>query len=185
MAPLSAVPGGGLARQAGIGPGNRGLEIGTGTGKLTIDLAGSGCRITAVEPGPALARVDRPGGNAVARRQLPAHPSVKVVVADFERWELSAEPFDAVVCATAFHWIDPALRVVKAARALRPGGCLALVTTHHVAGGAQEFFERTRRCHERRDLAAPLSRRLVPGVRNDHGLPRVDRVTELRRGRGR
>ncbi|MFJ5842997.1 class I SAM-dependent methyltransferase [Streptomyces shenzhenensis] len=144
----------GLARQAGIGKGSRVLEIGPGTGKLTVDLAASGCRITAVELGPALA--------AVARQRLRGHPSATVVVADFERWELPAEPFDAVVCATAFHWIDPALRVVKAARALRPGGCLALVTTHHVAGGTGEFFERAQRCYERWDPATPPGLRLVP-----------------------
>jgi hypothetical protein len=38
--------------------------------------------------------------------------------------------------ATAFHWIDPDVRVVKAADALRPGGVLATVTTHHIAGGS-------------------------------------------------
>lgn len=127
-----------LTRVTGIGPGSRVLELGPGTGQLTVPPAGFGCRITAVELGPSLA--------AVARRRLRVRPSAEVVVADFERWELPPQPFDAVVCATAFHWLDPALRLPEAARALRPGGRLALVTTLHVAGGTQEFFDRVQRC---------------------------------------
>ncbi|MER5517355.1 class I SAM-dependent methyltransferase [Streptomyces sp. NPDC002763] len=143
-----------LSRVTGAGPGARVLEIAPGTGQLTVDLARSGCAITAVELGPSLA--------AVARRQLAAFPAVDVVTADFERWELPPEPFDAVVCATAFHWIDPAVRVPRAARALRPGGLLAVVVTHHVAGGTEDFFADVQECYERWDPATPPGLRLTP-----------------------
>lgn len=141
-----------LARAAGLGPDSRVLEIGPGTGQLTVPLAEFGCRLTAVELGPALA--------AVARRRLGAFPQVDVEVADFERWELPDEPFDLVVTATAYHWLDPRVRVAKAAAALRPGGRLAVVTTHHVAGGTQDFFDRMQRCYERWDPSTP------PGFRS-------------------
>ncbi|MEU2284138.1 methyltransferase domain-containing protein [Streptomyces sp. NPDC013178] len=143
-----------LIRSAGLGPGSRVLEIGPGTGQLTRPLAETGCRLTAVELGPSLA--------AVARRNLDAFPQVDVVVSDFERWPLPAEPFDLVVSATAFHWIDPSLRVAKTADALRPGGLLALVTTHHVAGGSVEFFADAQGCYERWDPATPPGLRLEP-----------------------
>lgn len=42
-----------LARAAGLGPGSRVLEIAPGTGQLTVPLATSGCRLTAVELGPS------------------------------------------------------------------------------------------------------------------------------------
>ncbi len=142
-----------LVRVTGAGPGVRVLEIAPGTGKLTVDLAGSGCSITAVEIGPNMA--------AVARRQLAAFPEVGVVVAAFEQWELPPEPFDAVVCATAFHWIDPAVRMPKAARALRPGGQLGVVATHHVAGGTEAFFAEVQECYERWDPATPPGLRLT------------------------
>ncbi|GAB2887861.1 class I SAM-dependent methyltransferase [Streptomyces deserti] len=141
-----------LVRVAGLGPGSRVLEVGPGTGQLTVPLAESGCRVTAVELGPALA--------AVARRRVSRFPHVDVVVGDFERWELPPEPYDLAVSATAFHWIDPAVRVVKAARALRPGGHLALITTHHVAGGITEFFALAQACYERWDPATPPGLRL-------------------------
>lgn len=142
-----------LARAAGLGAGSRALEIGPGTGQLTVSLAESGCRITAVELGPSLA--------AVARHNLRAFPLAEVTVADFEHWPLPPAPFDLVVCATAFHWIDPAVRLLRAAEALRPGGLLALITTHHVKGGTVDFFERVQRCYEQWDPATPPDLRQV------------------------
>jgi SAM-dependent methyltransferase len=89
-----------------------------------------------------------------------------VVTARFEDWPLPAEPFDAVVAATAFHWIDPAVRVAKAADALRPGGALAVVRGQHVWGGTTDFFVEVQRCYERYDPDTP------PGLRP----PAADRV---------
>ncbi|MEY9988613.1 SAM-dependent methyltransferase [Streptomyces sp. V4I8] len=128
-----------LADVAGAGPGRHVLEVGAGTGKATVPLAERGCRITAVELGAGMA--------AVARRNLAGFEAVNVVTADFETWPLPQEPFDTVVSATAFHWIDPAVRMAKAADALRPGGALAVVATQHVAGGSEEFFVEVQDCY--------------------------------------
>ncbi|SHL37781.1 class I SAM-dependent methyltransferase [Streptomyces yunnanensis] len=147
-----------LAELAGIGRGCRLLEVGAGTGKATVPLAERGCRITAVELGEAMA--------AVARRNLAGFGAVEVITSDFESWPLPKEPFDAVVSATAFHWIDPAVRLAKAADALRPGGALAVIATHHVAGGSEEFFVEVQDCYEHFDPATP------PGLR----LPAADDV---------
>jgi len=121
--------------------GRRVLEVGPGPGKLTVPLARAGCEVTAVELGPALAEV--------ARRNLREFPQVRVEVGDFDTWPLPPEPYDLMVCATSYHWLDPELRVDRAADALRPGGTLALVTTHHVAGGTGAFFTEMQRCYER------------------------------------
>jgi SAM-dependent methyltransferase len=136
-----------LVELAGIGPGSRVLEIGPGTGQATVPLAERGCRIVAVELGPQLA--------AVTRRNLASFPAVEVVTAAFEDWPLPPEPFDLVLSATAFHWIDPAVRVRKAADALRPGGSLATIATHHVAGGDEQFFVQAQACYERWDPETP------------------------------
>ncbi|MGP3971586.1 class I SAM-dependent methyltransferase [Streptomyces sp. 6N223] len=140
------------------GCGRRVLEVGPGTGQLTAELAADGRAVTAVELGPALAEV--------ARRRLAGHPGARahVEVANFETWPLPPEPFDAVVFATSFHWIDPAVRLAKAARALRPGGLLAVVTTHHVGSGGSSsaFFARVQGCYERWMPGTP------PGLRLRH-----------------
>jgi hypothetical protein len=96
---------------------------------------------------------------AIARRNLAGASAVEVVTAEFERWPLPAEPFDVVLAATAFHWIDPTVRMPKAADALRRGGALAVVRSQHVMGGTEEFFIQVQRCYERFDPQTP------PGLR--------------------
>src|ERR1700680_350180 len=91
-----------LTAIAGLRPGARLLEIGCGTGQATQPLAERKFQITAIELGPNLA--------AVARRKLARFCNVAVEVAAFEEWPLPAEPFDAVVSATAFHWLDSSAR---------------------------------------------------------------------------
>jgi SAM-dependent methyltransferase len=134
-----------LSELAGIGEGTRVLEIGCGTGKLTVVLAELGCEIVAVELGPNLAEV--------ARRNLARFPDVQVVNEAFEAWNPPEEMFDAVVSATAFHWLDPANRVPKCVDVLRPGGSLAIVITHHVARDEDAFFRDAQACYERWDPA--------------------------------
>ena len=136
-----------LAGLAGLGPGRRVLEIGCGTGQATVPLAERGCEIVAVELGADLARV--------ARRNLARFPSVEVVVAAFEEWPPPAEPFDLVLAATSWHWLDPAVRVGRAASALRAGGALATISTHHVAGGTEAFFVEAQDCYQRWDPETP------------------------------
>src|SRR5690349_21421644 len=142
---------------AAVAPaGARVLEIGCGTGQATVALAEQGYRIVAVELGPDMA--------AVARRNLARFSSVEVITAAFEDWPLPDEPFDVVFSATAFHWIDPAIRVSKSADALRPGGVLATVMTEHIAGGSEAFFVAAQDCYERFDPATPPGLRLQPAA---------------------
>jgi len=94
------------------------LEIGCGTGQATLAFARRGCDIVALEPGAALARL--------ARRRLAAYPNAAVVETAFEDWRMEAGVFRAVIAAQSWHWLDPAVRFAKAARALCPGGVLAI-----------------------------------------------------------
>lgn len=102
------------------------LEIGCGTGQATRDLAPLVGRVRCVERGPALANL--------AHVNLTGLGNVEVTTSTFERFE-SDERFDAIVSATAFHWLDPAVAYPKVASLLRPGGHLALLTNAHGAGG--------------------------------------------------
>ena len=110
-------------------------EVGAGPGKATIPLARRGFRITCVELGAALA--------AEARRNLAGFGRVTVVNADFETWRpATPEAFGLVFAATAWHWIDPAVKYKKAASVLRPGGHLAFWGASHVVpDGGDPFFE--------------------------------------------
>ncbi|PWK83459.1 methyltransferase family protein [Lentzea atacamensis] len=130
--------------------GPRILEIGPGTGQATLPLTRIG-DVTAVELSPELA--------AVAREHA---PQARLVVANFDEWPLPAEPFDLVVSATAFHWLDPSTRMARCAAALKPGGALAVISTHHVAGGTGQFFVDVQECYERWDPGTPPNLRLSP-----------------------
>jgi SAM-dependent methyltransferase len=167
-----------LARIADLRPGSRVLEIACGTGQATVPLAERGYQIVAVELGDQMA--------AVARRVLAPFPNVLVVTAAFEGWPLPPEPFDLIVCATAFHWLDPAVRFVKCAQALRPGGVLATIATHHVAGGTEPFFAGAQECYERWDPATPPGLRLespeeIPQDREDIAQSGLFEPPEFRR----
>jgi SAM-dependent methyltransferase len=105
---------------------------------------------------------------AVARDRL---PELEVITAAFEDWPLPAERFDLVLSATAFHWIDPEVRVAKSADSLRRGGVLAVVSTHHVAGGSQSLFENVQDCYPRFMPGTPKGLQLEPAdaVQDDPG----------------
>ena len=99
------------------GPG-RVLELGCGTGDLTIWLAGHVGHIDAVEPSQAMLRVARarPGGGS---DRITWH---EAYAEDFA----ISEPYDLVVAAESLHWMDWSVVIPKIAAALAPGAFLAV-----------------------------------------------------------
>jgi SAM-dependent methyltransferase len=121
-----------LVELAGLAPGSRLLEIGCATGKATRALLARGFSVVCVELGARLAEQ--------ARKNLAGLP-LEVHVEPFETWEGEPEAFDLVYAATAWHWIDPALRYRKAYELLRPGGHLAFWSALHAfPEGFDPFF---------------------------------------------
>lgn len=123
-----------LVEAAGIIAGDRLLEVGCATGKATVPLASRGFRITCIEIGPALA--------ANARRILAGFSNVEIIESAFETWQPAVGArFDLVFAATAWHWIDPAVRYRRAWELLPPGGHLAFWSASHVfPEGGDTFF---------------------------------------------
>ncbi len=168
-----------LARQAGLGPGSRVLEIGPGTGQATVALAARGLDAVAVEFGASLA--------GVLRRRTTGLP-VEVVVGAFEEQPAPPRAFDAVTAFTAWHWLDPGVRLDRVLDALRPGGTLATVTTTHVRGGTVPFFAEAQGCYRRWDPVTPADERLldaaeIPPARDE--IDDSDRFEPARRFRYR
>ena len=121
-----------LVALAGLRPGDRLLEIGCATGKATRPLLARGFSVVCVEMGAQLAER--------ARRNLSGLP-LEIHVEPFETWEGASEAFDLVYAATAWHWVDPAVRYRKAHRLLRPDGHLAFWSALHAfPAGFDPFF---------------------------------------------
>lgn len=112
--------------ECALRPGARILELGAGPGNASVLFAGRGFELTCLEPGARLAEV--------ARQRLSSDARASVQVTTFEDWVLEPEAFDLVFAAQSFHWIDPAIRFAKAARALRPGGNLAVFANRPLPG---------------------------------------------------
>lgn len=105
------------------------LDIGCGHGGLAAVLAGSGYRVTGVDPDPA----------AVARARERA-PDARFEVAVAELLPFGRESFDAAVLVNALHHVPVSAMadaLEEAQRVLRPGG--ALIVVEPLAEGS--FFE--------------------------------------------
>jgi ubiquinone/menaquinone biosynthesis C-methylase UbiE len=108
-----------LISYSGLLPGDRILEVGSGTGKATALLAGRGYSITCLEPGRSLAEV--------ARRKFRHHHEIRFEYARFEDWLAPKASFNLLFSAQAYHWVPKEVRMSKAAWTLKPEGCIALL----------------------------------------------------------
>jgi ubiquinone/menaquinone biosynthesis C-methylase UbiE len=113
-----------FVRRWRIRPGDRVLEPGCGSGRLTVVLAaltGPTGRVVAFDASPGFMRL-------AARRQLPPHVTLRTARAETLR--LAPASFDHVVCFNVFpHLVPPAAMVLRFATALRPGGVLWIAHT--------------------------------------------------------
>ncbi|MFB9836908.1 class I SAM-dependent methyltransferase [Actinoallomurus acaciae] len=124
------------------------VDLGAGTGKLTRALRAPGRELVAVEP------------SAGMREQFSrVLPDVRVVEGTGESIPLPDSSADTLVCAQAWHWVDPERAVPEVARVLRPGGRLSLVWN-------------------RRDVSVPWVAELDRILRDYAAAPTEDRQVE-------
>ncbi len=92
------------------------LDLGAGTGKLTRQLHQRGLDVVAVEP------------SAGMREQIARLlPEVECRGGTAEAIPLPDGSVDVVLCAQAWHWVDPQRAVPEVARVLSRGGRLGLI----------------------------------------------------------
>ena len=123
------------------------VDLAAGAGALTRSLVARGLSVTAVEPSPTMR-------SELAR----AVPGVPVLDGTAETLPVADDSADAVLCAQAWHWVDPAAAGPEVARVLRPGGVLGLLWNSRdtTSGFGEE-----------------LDRLLVPPTTFRHGSPDV------------
>ena len=108
----------------GIGmPGQRVLDLGTGTGTVARGLAQQGCQVIGLDPSaPLLAQA----------RQLDRHAGVAVdhIVATVERIGLASGNLEMVTAGQCWHWFDRPTAAREVRRLLVPGGPPILTGFH-------------------------------------------------------
>ena len=103
-----------LVAAAGIGAGDRVLDVACGTGAVSSAAAELGAGVTAIDVAPGMVEAARRNG-------------VEAHVMDAEQLGFPDESFDAVLCAFAIFFLPEPERAVREwRRVLRPGGRLAL-----------------------------------------------------------
>jgi SAM-dependent methyltransferase len=138
------------------------VEVGPGTGKATASLLARGMRVTAIEHGAEM--------SAFLRRKFEDDARLQVANARFEDAQLTEGAFDAVVSATAFHWIEPEVRLVKSHSLLRAGGAIAIIETNQISSEVDRgFFDRCLPIYQRyrpdeRNHSLPVGEDLVPDI---------------------
>jgi len=146
-----------FADHAGAGDQPRALDVGSGPGALTAELAGrlGAGAVCAAEPSPTFA--------AAVRRRLPA---VAVIQAAAEHLPFAGGVFDLVTAQLVVHFMaDPAGGLREMRRVTRPGGTVAACVWDYGGGRGpastlwQAAVELDRLARDESDL---------PGVREDH-----------------
>jgi SAM-dependent methyltransferase len=111
---------------AGVGAGQRALDVGCGPGALTAELVGRlGVeRVTAADPSQSFV--------AAARER---HPGVEVVSAAAEDLPFADDAFDLALAQLVVHFMaDPVAGLREMARVARPGGTVAACVWDHAGG---------------------------------------------------
>jgi trans-aconitate methyltransferase len=93
--------------------------VGCGPGNATVAFAQFDFSMTCLEPNQDFCHL--------AQRNCASHPKVEICNTSFEEWAMSANQFNAVLAANAFHWISQEIRYSKAAEALEDNGFLILL----------------------------------------------------------
>jgi len=112
-----------FADMTGLVPGDQVIEVGAGTGQLTMALLRMGLAVTALEPGAAM--------RAVLTERAGTTGRLTVSPATFEEFTSDIR-FRAVFAANSFHWLDPASSYRRTADLLDEGGHLCLLWNYPV-----------------------------------------------------
>ena len=105
-------------------PGQRVVDLGTGTGILARGFAAAGCTVTGLDVSPEL--LDR-------ARQRDTGAPITYQVAPAEDTGLPGGSWDVVSAAQCWHWFDRPRVIEEVRRLLVPGGALAICYRDYVS----------------------------------------------------
>ena len=98
------------------------LEIGLGTGKATLPILETKCRLTGIEPGEDLVNL--------AKARYKNYPNFTIRTQTLQDYVCDDELFDFIYAATAFHWIPEEYGYKRVYQLLKSGGAFARFAYH-------------------------------------------------------
>jgi SAM-dependent methyltransferase len=98
------------------------LDIGTGTGQAALQFAERGLSVLGIDPSAEMTDIAN-------RKFAAAGLDARAVPGEFESAAIDQHAFKLICAATSWHWLDEERRFPLAARALAPGGTLAVLWT--------------------------------------------------------
>jgi len=134
------------------------LDLGCGTGDITIPMSNRANRIDAVDPSPAMLAVaqSRPGSR---------HSALHWICGSADGFDYPRD-YSLVVAGESLHWMQWNRVLPRIAAALRPGGCLAIAIKRELTelpwtSALPELLSRysTNRDFQTYDLADEIVRR--------------------------
>ncbi|HEY1602159.1 MAG TPA: methyltransferase domain-containing protein [Pirellulales bacterium] len=100
-------------------PGQRVLDLGSGTGTLARGLAAAGCRVTALDPAAPMLREG-------CRLAEETHLALDYVIAKSEALPLESATQDVITAGQCWHWFDRTTAAAEARRVLTADGLLVI-----------------------------------------------------------
>jgi demethylmenaquinone methyltransferase/2-methoxy-6-polyprenyl-1,4-benzoquinol methylase len=105
-------------------PGQRVLDVATGTGMVAFELARRGCEVTGLDQSERMLS----GALAKLREQRALADRVKFVQGEAERLPFADGEFDALTFTYLLRYVDdPAATLAELARVVRPGGRIGML----------------------------------------------------------
>ena len=125
--PLAAV----FGAFAGVGAGNKVLDVGCGPGALTAYARAVGAEVSAIDPSP-------PFVDAIRER----FPDIDVRSGTAEELPYGADTFDAALAQLVVHFMaDPVAGIKQMARVVRPGGVVGACVWDGPTGALAPFWD--------------------------------------------
>ena len=150
-----------LVDRARIDPNSSVLELGPGTGQATDPILLTGCDYNAIELGEHL--------YAMMKQKYDRYPNFHIVNDDFITHDFGERQFDCVYSAATIQWIPEEVGFGKTFSLLKPGGTLAMLTTHaDYKTPNEELFWRIQKVYS--EYFKPAIEYPHRGFRYDHAL---------------